>query len=65
MGSPLGMLLGLVVLAGVIWAILNVAQSDTSNGGKVLWIMLILVLPIVGLIAWFLLGPRGQSRQGA
>jgi hypothetical protein len=27
----------------------------------VLWILLILVLPVVGLILWLLLGPRGAK----
>jgi hypothetical protein len=36
-------------------------QSGTSNGKKVLWILLVLLLPLAGLILWFLLGPRGRS----
>ena len=59
--SPLGGLFGLLVLAGDIWAILNVVQSDASNLGKLLWILLVLLLPLVGLIVWFLFGPRGET----
>lgn len=53
---------GIILLALDIWAILNIVQSTVSNGKKVLWILLVLLLPLVGLIAWYLLGPKtGKS----
>jgi hypothetical protein len=36
----------------------NIAQSGASTGKKALWIVLVLVLPVLGLVLWFLLGPR-------
>lgn len=54
----LGTLFSLAVLIADIWAILNVFQSNTSTGGKVLWAALILVLPVLGFIIWLLAGPR-------
>ena len=55
-------LLGLLVLAGDIWAILNIAQSSASNEKKLIWILVVLLLPLLGLILWFFLGPRnGRS----
>lgn len=50
---------GLLILAADIWAIINIAQSSASNGKKVLWIVLVLLLPVLGLVLWFFLGPRG------
>jgi hypothetical protein len=49
---------GLLVLIADVWAIVNVAQSGATTGKKVLWIVLVLVLPVLGVILWFLLGPR-------
>jgi Phospholipase_D-nuclease N-terminal len=49
---------GLLILIADVWAIVNIAQSAASTGKKVLWIVLVLVLPVLGLILWFLLGPR-------
>ena len=49
---------GILILIADIWAILSIAQSSASMGHKVLWIVLVLLLPVVGLIIWFLLGPR-------
>jgi hypothetical protein len=54
-------LLGLVILALDIWAILKIIGSSASTGGKVLWILLILFLPLVGLIIWLIAGPRGAT----
>lgn len=55
-------LLGLLVLVGDIWAILNIAQSSASNEKKLIWILVVLLLPLLGLIVWFFLGPRsGRS----
>ena len=51
--------LGLVILILDIWAIINIVQSSASNMAKVLWVVLVLLLPVVGLIIWFFAGPRG------
>jgi hypothetical protein len=34
-------------------------QSPATTMAKVVWIVVILLLPVLGLILWFLLGPRG------
>jgi succinate dehydrogenase/fumarate reductase cytochrome b subunit len=54
-------LFGILVLAGDIWAILNIAQGGASNGKKLLWILIVLLLPLLGLIIWFVAGPRGAK----
>ena len=58
MGIEYG-LFGLVILALDIWGIINVLGSGATTGTKLLWILLIVILPVIGLIAWFLAGPRG------
>jgi len=54
-----GGIVGLVILALDIWGIINVIQSGASTGSKIVWVLLILVLPVLGLIIWFFAGPRG------
>ena len=49
---------GLLILAGDIWAIINIFQSSVSNEKKLLWIIVVVLLPLLGLILWFFLGPR-------
>ena len=53
-----GGLVGLVILILEVWAIINIVQSTASTGAKVLWTVLILILPILGLLIWFFAGPR-------
>jgi hypothetical protein len=54
-------LFGLIVLVLDIWAILNVFGSSASTGSKLLWMLLIIVLPVLGLIVWFFMGPKRTS----
>ncbi|MBY0474531.1 MAG: PLDc N-terminal domain-containing protein [Nitrosomonas sp.] len=58
MGIEVSGLSGLILLVLNVWAIVKVVQSSAGTGNKVLWIVLILLLPIVGLILWYFLGPR-------
>lgn len=52
---------GLIVLVLDVWALVHVVQSSATTGKKVLWIVLILLLPILGFILWLLLGPRAKK----
>jgi hypothetical protein len=54
-------ILGLLILIADIWAIVNIFQSDATTGAKVLWIALVLVLPLLGFVAWYFAGPRSAS----
>jgi hypothetical protein len=40
------------------WALINVLQSAADTGKKVLWSVVVVVLPVVGFILWLFLGPR-------
>lgn len=53
--------LGILHLAACIWAILNIFQSKVSGGKKVLWTLLVLLFPVIGLIVWFFIGPRERG----
>jgi hypothetical protein len=57
----LSSVIALLVFVADVWAIIQVLQSRESNGTKVLWIVLIVLLPIVGLIIWYFAGPRGPG----
>ena len=49
---------GLIVLAADIWAIVNIFQSRAGTGVKVLWTLLVLLLPVLGFIIWLIAGPK-------
>lgn len=58
MSIEVGGLFGLILLICVIYGILKTAQSSAGTGSKVLWILILLLLPLLGFILWFLLGPK-------
>jgi len=62
MGSTFNGLIGLIILALDIWAIINVLKSGAGTGAKILWNLLILLLPVLGLVIWAIAGPRGNVR---
>lgn len=55
-----GGILGLIILLLDIWAIVSIVRSDATGGKKVLWVLLILILPVLGLILWGIMWPRGN-----
>ena len=58
MGVEVGGFFGLLLLILDVYAIVKTVQSSASTGSKVLWIVIILLLPFLGLLLWFLLGPK-------
>jgi hypothetical protein len=54
-----GGLLGLLILILDVYAIVKTVQSNAGTGAKVAWIVVILLLPVLGLLLWFLFGPKG------
>ena len=59
MSIEVGGLLGLLHLILTIYAMIKIVQSGAGTGTKVIWIVLILLLPVLGLILWWLFGPKG------
>jgi Phospholipase_D-nuclease N-terminal len=53
---------GLLVLIADIWAILNIIQSSSTTGKKLLWILIVLLLPLLGVVIWWLVGPKEARR---
>ena len=51
---------GFIILVLNIWAIVSIIGSSASTGSKVLWTLLVLVLPVVGFIVWLIAGPRAS-----
>lgn len=47
-----------VVLVADVWAVVNILWSGAGTAKKALWTVLVILLPVLGLILWFVLGPR-------
>lgn len=52
---------GLLVLAADLYALFSIAQSNDTVGKKVLWVLLVLLLPVLGFIIWWMAGPRSKT----
>jgi hypothetical protein len=49
---------GLIVLIADVYAIVNILQSGKGTGDKVIWTVVVILLPVLGFILWFFFGPR-------
>ncbi len=58
MGFEYGGILGLIILVADIWAIVQILQGGGSTGRKLLWVLIILLLPVIGLLVWLIAGRR-------
>lgn len=52
---------GLIVLILNIWALVSIINSRVPTTNKILWALLVLILPILGFIIWFFAGPRSRA----
>jgi Phospholipase_D-nuclease N-terminal len=50
-------LIGLVVLVLDVVALVKLLQSGANAGTKILWALLIILLPVLGMILYFVMGP--------
>ncbi len=51
-------ILGLLILVLDIVAIVDVLGTSMDGGKKALWVLLILFLPVVGMILYFVVGKK-------
>jgi hypothetical protein len=54
----MGGILGLIVLVLDIIAIISVFKSSKSANEMALWIILIIFLPVIGMVLYFLIGNK-------
>jgi hypothetical protein len=48
---------GIIHLALVIYAALQIFNSPADTVKKIIWIVIVAIFPLVGLIVWFFIGP--------
>jgi hypothetical protein len=56
-------ILGLLVLIADLYAIYQTVTSPASTVAKIVWVLAILILPVLGFIAWLVAGPRGRAAR--
>jgi len=50
-------IIGLLVLIADVYAIVMILQSSVQNLEKLLWSLVIILLPVIGVVVWYLVGP--------
>lgn len=55
-------ILGILILIADIYAIIKILQSSASGLKKLVWVLIVLLLPVIGLIIWFFAGPGSGGR---
>ena len=58
LGHPL---VWLVVTVLDVIAIVSIVKSSADSGTKILWALLVIFLPVIGMILYFLMGPGRRS----
>ena len=58
MNVEVGGFFGLLLLICVIYAIIKTVQSRAGTGTKVIWVVVLLLLPFLGFILWLLFGSK-------
>lgn len=48
---------GLIILIADIYAIVMILQSSAKSIEKLVWSLVVFLLPLIGLIIWYFAGP--------
>jgi len=54
-------LLWILVTVLDIIAIVSIFKSGAETGTKILWLLLVIFLPVIGMILYFLMGPGRRT----
>ncbi|WBU52898.1 PLD nuclease N-terminal domain-containing protein [Paracoccus sp. SCSIO 75233] len=53
-------IIGLIIFALDVWAIAQIINSGADRNMKIIWVLVVAILPVIGLIAWYLAGPKSN-----
>jgi len=55
---------GVLALLLTIWALVGILQSGADGTTKLIWVLVVILLPIVGFVLWYLMGPGSKALPG-
>ncbi|MTH65234.1 PLD nuclease N-terminal domain-containing protein [Paracoccus shanxieyensis] len=58
----MGYILSAIIFALDVWAIASIINTNVATSTKIIWILLVAILPVVGLIIWWFAGPKANMR---
>ncbi|GAB6040406.1 PLDc N-terminal domain-containing protein [Endothiovibrio diazotrophicus] len=50
-------IISLIVVIADVYAILMIMKSAARDVEKLIWVVVVLLLPLIGVIVWYLAGP--------
>jgi hypothetical protein len=54
-------IVGLITLLLVIWALIGILRSGATPVEKLIWVIVVLVMPLIGFLLWYLIGPGSKA----
>ena len=55
------LILGLIILVLDIMAIIGIIKSGLEPLMKLVWVVIVLALPVIGMALWFLIGAKSTA----
>ncbi|UXU75768.1 MULTISPECIES: PLD nuclease N-terminal domain-containing protein [unclassified Paracoccus (in: a-proteobacteria)] len=52
--------LGIIIFLLDVWAIASIINTNERTTTKLIWILLVAILPVLGLIIWWFAGPKAN-----
>ena len=44
-----------------LWLVTNILRTDRNTPTKISWVLIVVLLPVIGMIAWGIGGPRSYK----
>lgn len=55
---------GIIALLLTIWGVVAVLQSGADSTTRLIWVLVVILLPVIGFLIWYLMGPGAKSLPG-
>lgn len=63
MGNIFSGIGGLIIFVLDVWAIASIINSGATGKSKIIWVLVVAILPVLGLILWWLMGPKANYQR--
>ena len=63
MGNIFSGIGGLIIFVLDVWAIASIINSGATSKSKIIWVLVVAILPVLGLILWWLMGPKANYQR--
>ncbi len=56
-------IIGIILFGLAVWAIANIINSNEDTTKKIIWILVVLIFPLLGFLAWYFAGPKSALKK--